>query len=81
MRATAAPVTLRIDDPAPFGDMPLAPPELTGMSQAELARSMADYLLESSPGSDAQALQLLRQVFPYSPLTTRVAALAALMRR
>jgi hypothetical protein len=80
MRA-AAPVTLRIDDPAPFGDMPLAPPELTGVSQAELARSMADFLMASTPGTDAQALQVLRQAFPSSPLTTRVAALAALMRR
>jgi hypothetical protein len=81
MRAAAAPVTLRIDDPAPFGDMSLAPPELTGMSRAELARSMADYRLASAPDSDAQDLQLLRQAFPYSPLTTRVAGLAALMRR
>jgi hypothetical protein len=61
--------------------MPLAPPELTGISQAELAKSMADYLLASTPGMEAQPLRLLRRAFPYAPLTTRVAALAALMRR
>ena len=80
MRAAAA-QPLRIHEPAPFGDMPLAPPELTGVSQAELARSMADYLMASGPGSDAEALGFLRRAFPHSPLTVRVAALAALMRR
>jgi hypothetical protein len=80
MRAATA-RTLRIQEPAPLGDMPLAPPELTGVSQAELARSMAEYLLASGPGSDAEALGRLRRAFPHSPLTVRVAALAALMRR
>jgi hypothetical protein len=54
---------------------------MTGVPQAELARSMADYLLETSPDSGAEALSLLRRMFPDSPLTVRVAALAALMRR
>jgi hypothetical protein len=80
MRATAA-QPLRIQDPMPLGDMPLAPPEHTGVSQAELARSMADYLMVSGPGSDAEALGFLRRAFPHSPLTVRVAALAAMMRR
>jgi hypothetical protein len=79
MRAAAQP--LRIQEPVPLGDMPLAPPELTGVSQAELARSMAEYLMASGPSSDAEALGHLRQAFPHSPLTVRVAALAALMRR
>jgi hypothetical protein len=81
MRAAAIPSPIQVYDPAPLGDMPLAPPELTGMSQAELARSMADYLVASEPGSDAQALSYLRRAFPHAPLTVRVAALAALMRR
>jgi hypothetical protein len=79
MRAAAQP--LRIQDPVPLGDVTLAPPELTGVSQAELARSMAEYLMASGPGSDAEALGHLRRAFPHSPLTVRVAALAALMRR
>jgi hypothetical protein len=80
MRAAAA-QPLRLQEPAPLGDMPLAPPELTGVSQAELARSMAEYLTASGPGSDAEALSFLRRAFPHSPLTVRVAALAAMMRR
>jgi hypothetical protein len=75
------PVTLRVTEPLPFGDVVLAPRELTGMSQADLARSMAEHLLETAPGSASEALAALRRAFPQSPLTTRVAALAALMRR
>jgi len=81
MRAAATRATLRVTDPLPFGDVVLAPRELTGMSQAELARSMAEHLLATTPGTDAQALATLREAFPHAPLTTRVAALAALMRR
>jgi len=80
MRAAAA-QSLRFQEPLPLGDMPLAPPELTGVSEAELARSMAAYLTASGPDSDAEALGYLRRAFPYSPLTVRVAALAAMMRR
>ena len=65
----------------PLGDVPLAPYALTGMSEAQLARAMAEHLLASAPDSDADALKALRKAFPHSPLTVRVAALAALMRR
>jgi len=81
MRASAARCTIRIQDPVPFGDVALAPPELTGLSQAQLAHSMAEHLLTSGPATDSEALATLRRAFPYSPLTARVAALAALMRR
>ena len=73
--------TIRVSDPIPLGDVVLAPPEATGRSQAELARSMAEHLLARDPDSDAQALSVLRCTFPRAPLTARVAALAALMRR
>jgi hypothetical protein len=73
--------TIRVLDPVPFGDMVLAPPEATGRSQAELARSMAEHLLAKGPESNAEALSVLRRAFPHAPLTARVAALAALMRR
>ena len=73
--------TIRVSDPIPFGDVVLAPPEATGRSQAELARSMAEHLLDKDPESDAHALSVLRRAFPHAPLTARVAALAALMRR
>jgi hypothetical protein len=81
MRATTAPSTIRIHEPVALGDVSLAPRELTGVSQAELARSMAAYLMASPPDADAQALGSLRRAFPRTPLTARVAALAALIRR
>ncbi len=42
--------TIRVSDPIPFGDVVLAPPEATGRSQAELARSMAEHLLDKESG-------------------------------
>jgi hypothetical protein len=81
MRAATAPSTIRIHEPVALGDVSLAPRELTGVSQAELARSMAEYLVASPQDTDAQALGSLRRAFPRTPLTARVAALAALIRR
>jgi hypothetical protein len=69
-----------IDEPVPFGDMSLAPPAATGRSEAELARAMADRLL-AAPQSDSEALKILRDAFPHTGLTVRLAALAGLMRR
>jgi hypothetical protein len=67
--------------PEPLGDMTLAPFEMTQRSEADLARAMAAHLQGERPGSGAEALNALRRAFPDSPLTLRVTALAALMRR
>ncbi len=81
MSASAFKSAIRIIEPDPFGDVTLAPAAVTGRSESELARSMADALLEAGPSSGTDALGLLRRLFPDSPLTVRVAALDALMRR
>ena len=80
MRWTSSRVQI-VDEPAPFGDVSLAPSGATGRSEAELARAMAERLLAATPESDADALKVLRTAFPQTPLTVRLAALAALMRR
>jgi hypothetical protein len=70
--------------PDPIGDMTLAPIMMTGRTEAELARAMAEHLQAARPGSGTEALRALRALrnaFPNSPLTLRVTALAALMRR
>jgi len=72
---------IRISDPDPFGDVTLVPAAIAGRSESQLARAMAEALVESNPGTASQALQYLRSMFPGSPLTARVAALNALMRR
>lgn len=80
MSALAQP-TIRIIEPDPFGEVTLAPAAVTGRSESELARSMADALLSAGPATGTEALNILRRLFPYSPLTARVAALDAIMRR
>ena len=65
----------------PLGDMTLAPFAMTKRTEADLARAMAEHLRGTRPGSGAEALTALRRAFPDSPLTLRVTALAALMRR
>ncbi len=42
---------------------------------------MAEHLRGARPASGAEALTVLRRAFPDSPLTARVTALAALIRR
>jgi hypothetical protein len=71
----------RISDPDPFGDVTLVPVSSDGLGEMRLAREMADALVDKHPRTASQALKQLRQTFPGSPLTARVAALNALMRR
>jgi hypothetical protein len=70
-----------IEEPIPFGDVPLAPSEATGRSEAELAGAMAHLLLAATRASDAEARNALPGSLAYAPLGLRLAALAALMRR
>jgi hypothetical protein len=72
---------LTVHDAPPLGEVVLVPAALTGRSQAELARSMATYLQKAAPNTGAEALSLLRRMFPHTPLAERVAAFAAAMRR
>lgn len=76
----AARNTLRISEPDPFGDVTLVPRPLSGHSEADLARHMAQALIAAEPETHSEALRILRALFPDSPLTVRVAALGALMR-
>ena len=66
MAAASARVQV-IEEPMPLGDVPLAPSAATGRSEAELARALAE-----GPAGTIQA---------GASLTTRLAAVAALMRR
>ena len=67
--------------PETFGDVTLAPKLMTGRTEMDLAREMAEHLQAARPGSGSEALRTLRSAFPDSPLTARVTALAGLMRR
>jgi hypothetical protein len=80
MTASSPRQMLRLSEPNPFGDVTLVPPQISGYSEADLARAMADALVDAEPESQSEALRLLRLMFPDSPLTVRVAALGALLR-
>lgn len=73
--------TLRIAEPQSYGDITLVPAQATGISEGQLARAMVEALHRAAPQSVADALKFLRLLFPSSPLTVRVAALTATMRR
>jgi hypothetical protein len=81
MTMLASRKTMRVTEPEAFGEVTLAPALMTGQSETQLARAMACALVEQQPSSASQALRQLRALFPESPLTVRVAALSALMRR
>jgi hypothetical protein len=74
-------VTLRIQPPVPFGDVTLVPATLTGRPEADLARAMAAALADVEAPTAADVYNRLRQAFPLTPLSARVAALATLMDR
>jgi hypothetical protein len=63
-----------------FGEVPLAPYGLTGVSEAQLARTLARPPLAARPAK-GEAPGRWRGLVPDSPLTLRLAGLAALMRR
>ncbi|MES1155013.1 MAG: hypothetical protein ABUL48_01155 [Pseudorhodoplanes sp.] len=73
--------TFRVIEPNPYGDVTLVPAMASGRSEAEAARAMAQALIKAAPASSADALKHLRSLFPHSPLSLRVAALAAAIRR
>ncbi len=73
-------MTLHNTEPDPNGDVTLVPQQLSGQSEAELARVMADAVAQSKPASQSEALKVLRTLFPSAPLSARVAALGTLIR-
>jgi hypothetical protein len=74
-------VTLRILPPMPHGEVALAPALLSGRPETDLARAMASALADVEAPTAAEVYNRLRQAFPTSPLSVRVAALSTLMDR
>ena len=64
----------------PFLPSPPIAPE-TALSGTALTAAMAQRLMSLRSKSGAESLQALRQAFPDSPLTLRVAALGLIARR
>jgi hypothetical protein len=74
-------ITLRVEPPAPFGDVTMVPAMLSGRPEAEMARAMAAALSDVEAPTAADVYRRLRRAFPLAPLSARVGALSALMER
>jgi hypothetical protein len=74
-------ITLRIQPPSPFGEVTMVPATLSGRSETDAARAMADALADTEALSASDIVQRLRQTFPRAPLSERVAALSVIMHR
>jgi hypothetical protein len=78
MRAVHPSDPILIDEIAPLGDVALVPSAVNGQPDAEL---MAAALRAQASDSTAETLTRLRHAYPHAPLSMRMAALAAIMRR
>ncbi len=74
-------VTLRVQSPVPFGDVTMVPAPISGRPEADMARAMAETLADVEAPTAAEIFNRLRHAFPLAPLSTRVAALGAVMDR
>jgi hypothetical protein len=72
---------VRVQPPVPLGDVTMVPAALSGRAEAEMARAMAAALADFELPSAADVLGRLRQAFPLTPLSTRIAALSVMMDR
>ena len=77
MRAPS--IQILAPDEEVLGEVPLAPYGLTGVSETQLARTLARPPRRTRPPQGETSK--LRKFLPDSPLTWRLAGLAALIRR
>ena len=61
-------------------DLETARPLFARRDAASVSQLMSQMLDLTRPGSDAEALRLLREAFPAAPLTSRVEAMARRLR-
>ena len=74
-------ITLRIKPPIPFGEVTLVPAPLSERPEADMARAMATALADVDTPTATDVFNRLRQSFPLTPLSARVAALGVIMER
>lgn len=81
MKATCPAESREGNCPSGFAEATLVPAIANGPTPAELQFALAHSLIEDSPHACAVVLKSLRDLFPHSPLTVRIAALGPLARR
>jgi len=73
-------ITLRVQPPIPFGEVTLVP-TLSGRTDADIARAMAEALEDVEAPTAAEVYRRLREAFPFAPLSARAKALSFMMSR
>jgi hypothetical protein len=74
-------VTLRVQSPAPFGEVTIVPSPISGRPDGTMAEAMTTALAAVDAPTASEILKTLRQSFPQTPLSARVAALRVVMKR
>ncbi len=74
-------ITLRVQQPDPFGDVTMVPSILSGQPDMDMARAMAAECAKGDASSAAGIYNRLRQPYPPAPLSARVAVLGTLVKR
>jgi len=78
---TARRITLRVQPPMPLGEVIVVPETLSGRTEADLAHAMAAAFPDVEMPTAADVFNRLRQSFPLTSLSARVAALDVIMGR
>jgi hypothetical protein len=78
---TARRITLRVQPPMPLGEVIVVPERLSGRTEADLAHAMAAAFPDVEMPTAADVFNRLRQSFPLTSLSARVAALDVIMGR
>ena len=83
MEATVRAPSIQVLEPDEdvLGEVPIAPYGLTGVSEAQLARTLSRPSARRRPAPTRELPHSVHRPTPYSPLSMRLAGLAALMRR
>jgi hypothetical protein len=72
---------IRVQPPAPLGEVTVAPAALTGRPEADMARAMAAALGDVDAPSAAHTSDRWRQAFPPAPSGAGMTALGMMMER
>ena len=74
-------VTLRVQSPAPFGEVTLVPAPISGRPEGNMAEAMTAALADIDAPTASEILKKLRQAYPLAPFSARVAAFNVVMER
>jgi hypothetical protein len=72
---------IRVQPPAPLGEVTVAPAALTGRAEADMARAITAVLADVAAPNAAALSNRWRQAFPLAPSGAGMTALGMMMER